>query len=63
MIDEHAWRNEYKKLCRDLLGMTKPQAESHYQNAPVFDYGYSPIWYIEEEINCGFIKKKGAQCE
>lgn len=60
MIDEHAWRAEYKKACQELLGMTKYEAEAHYQNGHTFDYGYSPSWYIREELNCGFIKKKGA---
>ncbi len=58
MIDEHKWRSEYKKLCRELLGMTKPEAERHFQNAPDFDLGYSPLWYITEEMNCGFINKR-----
>ena len=38
--------------------MDKFEAERHFQSAPVFDYGYSPIFYITEEIACGFVKKK-----
>lgn len=59
MIDEHKWRVEYKRLCCELLGMNKFEAESHYQGAKEFDYGYSPLWYVVEEMNCEFIKKKG----
>jgi hypothetical protein len=39
--------------------MDKFEAERHIQGAPDLDYGYSPIWYVVEEMNCEFIKKKG----
>jgi hypothetical protein len=39
--------------------MTIGEAEIHFQAAPDFDFGYSPIWYVVEEMNCNFIKKKG----
>jgi hypothetical protein len=62
MIDEHKWREEYKRLCCELLGMDKFEAERHFQGAKEFDYGYSPIWYIREEILNGFVKAKGETC-
>ncbi len=56
MVDELKWRNEYKKLCQEILGMDEFEAERHVQNGGIFDFGYSPLWYITEEINCGFSK-------
>ncbi len=44
------------------MGMDKFEAERHFQSAPVFDYGYSPEWYIREEIYCEFVKGKEDQC-
>lgn len=59
MINEQDWKKEYKKLCCDLLGLTGPEAEIHFQSAPDFDFGYNPCWYVREEILNGLIKKKG----
>jgi hypothetical protein len=39
--------------------MDKFEAERHIQSGGVFDYGYSPLWYITEEIACGLEKQKG----
>ena len=57
MVDELKWRNEYKKLCQELLGMDRFEAERHFQSSGIFDYGYSAFFYITEEINCGFSKR------
>jgi hypothetical protein len=59
MINEQDWKKEYKRLCCDLLGMSTGEAEIHFQAAPDFDFGYNPRWYLREELNCNFIKKKG----
>lgn len=59
MIDELKWRNEYKRLCQELLGMDEFEAERHFQSIGVFDYGYNALWYITEEIACEFSKLKG----
>ncbi len=58
-IDTHKWRSDYKTLCQEIVGMDEFEAERHIQSGGVFDYGYSPLWYITEEIACGL--KKGQQ--
>ncbi len=57
-ILKHKWKQEYKKLCVAFLNMTMPEAEIHFQSAPDFDFGYSPLWYVKEEMNCEYIKNK-----
>ena len=58
MVDKLKWRNKYKKLCQELFGMDKFEAERHFQSSGIFDYGYSAFFYITEETNCGFSKRK-----
>lgn len=39
--------------------MSVQEAQAHFETAADFDYGYSPIWYIDQEINCEAVKGKG----
>jgi len=57
MIDEKKWKEEYIGLCLGFHGMTEREAKKHFEEAPDFDYGYSPLWYIKEELNCEYLKK------
>ncbi len=34
--------------------MSSLEAAVHFARAPEFDYGYSPLWYVIEEMNCDF---------
>ena len=52
------WDANYKRLCCEILKMNPCQAEMHFRTAPDFDRGYSQLWYITEELNCGFIERK-----
>ncbi len=56
-IDSKKWEEEYVTLCQVLLGFDQVQAAEHLASAPGFDIGYSPAWYIREELNCGYVKK------
>ncbi len=58
MVDTEAWNAEYKKMCRKYLNMNDAEAEEHLQTAPEFDRGYSAFWYITEELNCKFAKRR-----
>lgn len=57
--EDMKWDAMYKRLCCEMLNMNPYQAEMHFRTAPDFDRNYSPYWYITEEINCEFIKRKG----
>ncbi len=57
-IYKHEWKKEYKRLCVAFFNMTMPEAEIHFQAAPDFDFGYSPLWYVKEELNCEYIKRR-----
>ncbi len=44
---------EYRQLLVSIAGMTTQQAfDYNMQNIHFVDYGYTPIWYITEEISC-----------
>jgi hypothetical protein len=52
------WDAQYKLMCMKYLNMNHVQAEAHFRSAPDFDRGYSPFWYITEELNCQFVERK-----
>ncbi len=60
-INIDKWHAEYKTLCMKLLGMSRNEAEAHFKTAKDFDYGYSPIWYVIEEMNCQYVKEKNKE--
>ncbi len=51
------WREEYKRLCCELLKMTALEARIHLATAVDFDYGYSPLFYVQEEMNVKFYEE------
>lgn len=56
------WDAMYKRLCETILNMNFVQAELHFKSAQDFDRGYSPLWYIREELNCNFVERKKTKC-
>jgi hypothetical protein len=54
-LDKELWKQQYITLCVELLKMSRLDANVHYARAPEFDYGYSPLWYVKEEMNCEFL--------
>jgi hypothetical protein len=57
-IDKEKWHEDYKTFCMILMQMTRSQAEAHFKTAKEFDYGYSPMWYVIEEMNVNYYNKK-----
>ncbi len=52
-IDKAQWHKRYRELLVSEGGMNKQQAMDWLlQGIPFFDYGYSPEWYVKEEIAC-----------
>lgn len=51
------WREKYKELCCELLNMTPFEAKLHLATAVDFDYGYSPFWYVMEEMNVKYYEE------
>ena len=47
------WHKEYKRLLIKMAGLTEQQAKARLSDGVgEFDYGYSPIWYVREELYC-----------
>lgn len=47
------WHKIYRGLLVSMAGMNKQQAfDYNNQNAHLVDYGYSPSWYVREEMAC-----------
>jgi hypothetical protein len=50
---KHEWHKKYRELLVSMAGMTKQQAfDYNNQNNHYVDYGYSPCWYVTEEMSC-----------
>jgi hypothetical protein len=53
MTSKTDWHKRYRELLMSEGGMTKQQAFDYLiQNKAFFDYGYSPEWYVKEEMAC-----------
>jgi hypothetical protein len=53
ILSKSDWHKRYRELLESEAGMTKQQAfDYNNQNSNFVDYGYSPEWYIREEISC-----------
>jgi len=47
------WHKGYRKALVELAGMTEKQAfDYNKENLHFVDYGYSPSWYVREEMAC-----------
>lgn len=47
------WHKKYRELLISEGGMTRQQAFDYLvQNKAFFDYGYTPEWYVKEEMAC-----------
>jgi len=47
------WHKTYRDLLVSMAGMNKQQAfDYNNQNMHLVDYGYSPEWYVREEMAC-----------
>lgn len=47
------WHMKYRELLVSMAGMSKQQAfDYNVQNQHYVDYGYSPEWYVREEMSC-----------
>jgi len=47
------WHKGYRKALVELAGMNDKMAFDYNKETLHFvDYGYSPIWYVREEIAC-----------
>jgi hypothetical protein len=52
-MNKAEWHSKYRELLVSQAGMTKQQAfDYNNQNTHFVDYGYSPEWYIREEMSC-----------
>jgi hypothetical protein len=52
-ISKAEWHKRYREALVEMAGMTKQQAFDYLvQNKHFFDYGYSPTWYVREEMAC-----------
>jgi hypothetical protein len=52
-ISKSEWHKRYREALVELAGMTKQQAFDYLvQNKAFFDYGYTPSWYVKEEMAC-----------
>lgn len=52
-ISKAEWHKRYREALVSLAGMTKKQAFDYLlKNKHFFDYGYSPHWYVREEMSC-----------
>lgn len=58
-MDFIEWHQRYILALMKNAGFSQKQAEDIlYKADGLFDYGYSPEWYVREELNCGGIKRK-----
>jgi hypothetical protein len=54
MIRKPEWLRRYRQALVDIAGMSRQEAFDHLvNNKNEFDYGYSPEWYVREEMACG----------
>lgn len=52
-ISKTEWHRRYRELLVSEAGMTKQMAFDYtMENKHFFDYGYSPEWYVREEMAC-----------
>ncbi|RLA40472.1 MAG: hypothetical protein DRR06_17405 [Gammaproteobacteria bacterium] len=51
-MDKAEWHSTYRELLVSMAGMSKQQAfDYNNQNKHFVDYGYSPAWYVREEMS------------
>lgn len=47
------WHRKYRELLVSEAGMPKKMAMDYMmENKQFFDYGYTPAWYVREEMSC-----------
>jgi hypothetical protein len=47
------WHKGYRKALVELAGMSEKMAfDYNKENLHFVDYGYSPSWYVREEMSC-----------
>lgn len=52
-MEKVEWHKRYRELLVSEAGMTKEMAMDYMMsNKEYFDYGYSPEWYVREEMAC-----------
>lgn len=52
-MNKAEWHKLYRELLVSMAGMNKQQAfDYNMQNVHFVDYGYSPEWYVREEMSC-----------
>lgn len=52
-INKADWHKRYRKALQEIAGFTNQQAFRYLIDGKgEFDYGYSPEWYVKEEIAC-----------
>ena len=53
-MDKPEWHKRYRELLVSEAGMTEQQAFDYNNENCKFgvDYGYSPEWYVREEMAC-----------
>jgi hypothetical protein len=50
-LNKAQWHKKYREALIALAGMTSSEALKHMMdNENPFDYGYSPTWYVLEEM-------------
>jgi hypothetical protein len=52
VLNKAEWHNKYRELLVSMAGMTKQQAFDYNNQDRYVDYGYSPEWYVREEMSC-----------
>lgn len=53
VVSKTEWHKKYRELLVGEAGMTKEMAMDYLMsNKQFFDYGYSPFFYVKEEMAC-----------
>ncbi len=52
-ISKALWHKRYRQALQEIGGMNNQQAFKYLIDGKgEFDYGYSPEWYVKEEMAC-----------